>query len=59
MTTTAPSTAVATDIPVYTVDEPANQIFGLSMAMAEAFQLKGEAIGGRTTIVPPDRPLPT
>ncbi|WP_312836308.1 PaaI family thioesterase [Comamonas sp.] len=45
MTTTAPSTAVANDIPAYTVDEPAHQIFGLSMAMAEAFLLKGEAIG--------------
>ncbi|QMV71512.1 PaaI family thioesterase [Comamonas piscis] len=49
MTTTAPSNAVATavtsDIPAYTVDEPANQIFGLSMAMAESFLLKGEAIG--------------
>ena len=39
-------TAFNTDhIPAYTHDEPANMIFGLPMAMAESFLLKGEAIG--------------
>ena len=35
----------ADHIPAYTHDEPANMIFGLPMAMAESFLLKGEAIG--------------
>ena len=32
-------------IPAFTTDEPAHMIFGLPMAMAESFLLKGEAIG--------------
>ena len=32
-------------IPAFTTAEPAHMIFGLPMAMAESFLLKGEAIG--------------
>ena len=34
-----------TTIPLYAFDEPANMVFGLTMAMAQSFALKGEAIG--------------